>query len=301
MTDIRKQTFGVEVEMVGIGNHAGADVIAKYFGTTSYYKGGYYEKWCAEDKKGRTWTCMNDGSLNGHVNTEMVTPILGWDDMDDLQEVIRALRKAGGKADSSCGVHVHVGADEHTPATLKNLLNLVYTHYDLLEKALKFTSRKRWCKKANDVFMAEINKDRPTTADELAEYWYGTGSSYSGVASYSGKVGSSTVYHKKHDHYDYSRYQLVNLHSFYQGKGVEFRAFNGTVHAGEIKAYVQFCCALNAKAINVSKTSMKHQEQVVSEYWQMSDWMKTMGIKGNDPEFKTCRLHMLKNLSKERA
>ena len=31
---------------------------------------------------------------------------------------------------------------------------------------------------------------------------------------------------------------------------MEFRLFNGTTHAGRIKAYVQFCLAMSAWAIN---------------------------------------------------
>lgn len=298
MTEIKKQTFGVEIEMVGIGNHKGANVLAGLFGTTSFYRGEGYDKWCAKDQKGRTWTCMNDGSLNGSVNTELVTPILTWDDIELLQEVVRAMRNAGGKADSSCGVHVHVGASEHTPATLKNLLNLVYTHYDLLEKALKFSARKRWCNKPSELFLQQINHDKPMTEEELAQYWYGTsgGNSYS-TATYSGKVSKETAGYKKHSHYDSSRYQLVNLHSYYQGKGVEFRAFNGTVHAGEIKAYVQFCCALNAKAINLSKSSMKDVETGRTDKHEMKHWLKVLGMNGKDAEFKTCRFHMTKNLA----
>lgn len=298
MTEIKKQVYGVEVEMVGIGNKGGAKVIAKYFGTEAYFEGGHYDKWCAKDRQGRVWTCMNDGSLTGSDwnNTEMVTPILGWDDMDDLQEVVRALRKAGGRADDSCGIHVHVGADEHTPATLKNLLNLVYVRYELLEKALNFTARKYWCKKANTTFMADINRVKPNSDDKLAEYWYGTGSG-NGMASYCGKVSHSDAEWKKSRHYDESRYQLVNLHSYFQGKGVEFRAFNGTMHAGEIKAYVQFCCALNAKAINMSKSSMKDLDNNRSDKHEMKHWLKLLGMNGKDAEFKTCRQHMTKNLA----
>ena len=302
MTEIKKQVYGVEIEMVGIGNRKGAETLAKLFGTSAYYKGQGYDKWCAKDAKGREWVCMNDGSLSGCVNTEMVTPVLGWDDIELLQQAVRAMRAEGGKADKSCGVHVHVGADEHNSVTLKNLLNLVYTRYDLLEKALQFTNRKSWCKKANTLFMEELNKHAPKDMDELAQDWYGYGvMNVNPMKPVWKKASNYDVDCAKHQHYHGSRYQLVNLHSYFQGKGVEFRAFNGTVHAGEIKAYVQFCCALNAKAINVSKTTMKHQEQVVSEYWQMSDWLKTMGIKGNNPEFKTLRHHLLKNLSKERA
>ena len=52
----------------------------------------------------------------------MVTPILTYADMETLQEMIRRLRKAGAKSDSTrgCGVHIHIGAKGHTPQTLRN-------------------------------------------------------------------------------------------------------------------------------------------------------------------------------------
>jgi len=53
----------------------------------------------------------------------MVTPILNYSDIETLQEIIRILRKAGAKSDSSrgCGVHIHIGAKGHTAQTLRNL------------------------------------------------------------------------------------------------------------------------------------------------------------------------------------
>lgn len=43
---------------------------------------------------------------------ELVTPILKSDkDMDDLQQIVRDLRKAGMRVNESCGLHVHIGAE----------------------------------------------------------------------------------------------------------------------------------------------------------------------------------------------
>ena len=44
--------------------------------------------------------------------------------MEKLQEVIRILRRAGGKVISSCGIHVHMDASKHTPQSLKNVLSM---------------------------------------------------------------------------------------------------------------------------------------------------------------------------------
>ena len=34
------------------------------------------------------------------------------------------LRRAGAKADTTCGIHIHVGLGQHTPASLRRLVNL---------------------------------------------------------------------------------------------------------------------------------------------------------------------------------
>ena len=46
--------------------------------------------------------------------------------MEKLQEVVRALRRAGGIVNDSCGMHVHVDASKHTPQSLKNVLSIVF-------------------------------------------------------------------------------------------------------------------------------------------------------------------------------
>lgn len=76
---------------------------------------------------------------------------------------------------------------------------------------------------------------------------------------------------------------------------MEFRLFNGTTHAGRIKAYVQFCLAMSAWAINCDHDNLHFRS--ISGYTQQQkhDLMmrvltKRLGMRG--PEFKTARLHL---------
>ena len=62
---------------------------------------------------------------------------------------------------------------------------------------------------------------------------------------------------RRDTHYDDSRYHCLNLHSVFQKGTVEFRLFNGTVHAGKIKAYIQLCLAIGAQALNQSCASRR--------------------------------------------
>ena len=82
---------------------------------------------------------------------EIVSPILTYEDMADLQEIIRQLRHKGAFVNSQCGIHIHVDASRYTPQTLRNLVNIIASKEDILYKALRIDpARMRWCKKTNE-------------------------------------------------------------------------------------------------------------------------------------------------------
>ena len=170
--EMKKQTIGVEIEMNNITRKEAASIAAKFFGTNKYKntaeKNGY-KTWSAWDKKGREWKFQEDVSIAGNSNEkcEMVTPILQYEDMETLQELIRKLRHAGAKSDATrgCGVHIHIGADEHTAQTLRNLANIMASHENLLIEALNIDSNRinRYCRTVSPEFLKQINKIKPKT------------------------------------------------------------------------------------------------------------------------------------------
>ena len=132
IAEMKKQTIGVEVEMNNITRKEAAMLAATFFGTGRYEdtarRNGYYT-WSAWDAQGREWKFQRDVSIAGpdDEKCEMVTPILTWDDIETLQELCRQLRHKGAKSDATrgCGVHIHIGANGHTPQTLRNLANIM--------------------------------------------------------------------------------------------------------------------------------------------------------------------------------
>ncbi|NBI93148.1 amidoligase, partial [Lachnospiraceae bacterium] len=77
---------------------------------------------------------------------EIVSPILTYGDMADLQEIVRRLRHSGAFVNSQCGIHIHVDAGRYTPQTLRNLVNIIASKEDILYKALRIDpARLRWC------------------------------------------------------------------------------------------------------------------------------------------------------------
>ena len=74
------------------------------------HAGGSYDAWTVTAPDGRVWKAVSDGSLGDYrTSAEVVTPILRYEDMDNLQEIVRALRKAGAERRPSQHVHIGVG------------------------------------------------------------------------------------------------------------------------------------------------------------------------------------------------
>ena len=155
ITEMKKQTIGVEVEMNNITRQKAAKAAAEFFGTGRYEntagRNGY-STWSAWDADGREWKFQKDVSIAGpdDQKCELVTPILTYDDIETLQELCRQLRHNGAKSDASrgCGVHIHIGAQGHTPQSLRNLANIMASHESLIAEALKLDRGRmsRYCR-----------------------------------------------------------------------------------------------------------------------------------------------------------
>jgi len=278
---MKTQTFGIEIEMNRITRTHAAQVLADHFGTQVRYTGGTYDTRLVPDAQGRDWKIVSDNSIEGppEERTEFVSPICRWEDIETVQELVRKLRAAGARAHTSCGVHVHIGRGQHTPRTLRNLVNLVNAKEDLLTQALGISEsrRARWCLPVDQDFLARLNRRKPTTDAAFAQLWYNT---------------EDWRYHAS-QHYDTSRYHLLNLHSVFQKGTIEFRAFQSTLHAGEIKSFIQLAMAISHQALKSSAASARRPETDNPKY-TFRCWLLRLGFIGD--EFATAREHLTKRL-----
>ena len=171
IAEMKKQTIGVEVEMNNISRDKAARIASELFGTNRYSNTAArngYQTWSAWDAQDREWKFQKDVSITGpdSEKCELVTPILSYEDVELLQELIRSLRKAGAKSDATrcCGVHIHIGAKGHTPQTLRNLANIMASHENLLASALHLDSYRidRYCRTVDPRFLQKVNTRKPT-------------------------------------------------------------------------------------------------------------------------------------------
>jgi len=297
---MKEQTIGVEIEMNGISREKAAKIAADFFGTgrsqnTAFRNG--YNTWSAWDADGREWKFQKDVSIAGpdSEKCELVTPILHYEDIELLQELARRLRRAGAKSDYSigCGVHIHIGAQGHTPQSLRNLANIMASHETLIAEAIKVDRSRmnRYCRTVDPHFLEQLNRRKPTTMAQLADIWY----------------GSQGCDYGRTQHYNNSRYHMLNLHATFTKGTVEFRMFqfdkpaNGKkngIHAGKLKSYIQLCLAMSQMAKDL-KTASPKEQQKENKKFAMRTWLMRMGFIGE--EFATARQVLTENLDGDNA
>lgn len=289
---MKTQTFGVEIEMTGITREKAAQVAQSLLGGSIKRLYDSYDAYEIVAPDSRKWKFVSDASIDTKNNingtlysagkeysVELVTPILVYEDIEILQELIRKLRQAGAvsKSELQCGIHIHIGAKGHTPNTLKNLVNLMAAKENLIYKSLEIDpARVRFCKKVNENLIEEINKKKPKTIQQLADIWYrGYGME------------------NRQRHYHSSRYHGLNLHSTFTKGTIEFRLFNGTMHAGKIRSYIVFCLAISHQAL-AQKSASPRRTATDNEKYTFRCWLLRLGLIGD--EFKNCRMHLMKAL-----
>lgn len=276
-------TIGVEIEFTGIQRSDAADVIAQHFGTEPW--GGCHGWEIKESNKrnAREWKVVGDSSIReerGGGQCELVTPILTEEDISTLQEIASKLKAVGAVVNETCGLHCHIGATGMTATQIRNLVNNVASHEELLYKALNvYSNRKRYCRPTDKNFLNRLNAQKPQTLDELKKVWYGD----DGDHSY---------------HYDSTRYTVLNLHALFTKGTVEFRLYNGTLEPDEIATAIQLSMALVANAKTVKRTLYK-PVQTDNERFAMRTWLTrpTPGLNLNGDAYATLRHHLTRNLS----
>ena len=166
-----------------------------------------------------------------------------------------------------------------TARQIANLARIYYKQEALLLKAAgTHDSRlRRYTKPTDREFIARLEAAKPDTREELNKAWFG--------------------YENPHpEHYESSRYRSLNLNNVWRMGTVEFRLFNGVDHAGVAKCNIHLCLALAAKALTAKCASTKCPREFseTSAKYDLRVLLLRLGLIGN--EFKSTRMHLLKNL-----
>ena len=287
--------FGLEVEFTGIEREQAAVNAADCLGGSVRRVGGMYNAWAVRCPDGREWKCIYDSSIigkrkvNGRIvdapdsyKVEVVSPILTYrEDIGTVQSLIRKLRGIGGLTNGSCGIHVHLDGSPHTPRSICNFLKIIASKNDLLYKSLQIKpERIMYCQKLDERLINRIKQDRPSSFQHISDIWYEC---------------TSDNFCNRDQHYHPSRYNFLNLHSFFtRHRTVELRGFNSILHAGKVRSYIVLALALNHQALTQT-TASSRKVQAANDRFAMRTYLNRIGFIGD--EFKSCREHLCKHLS----
>lgn len=275
---MKSQRFGVELEFTGISMDLVNTILADYFNDGELF-----------DHQGRDWDVKYDGSIfaykkdstgqyvetrDRNYKVELVTSILEYGDIPMLQEIVRRIRLAGGVADKKyrTGLHIHISDEGQNADTLRNLIRIMSSKQYLLERALDIPESRlsQYCRYVEKT-LEKRSRKKFYSMQKLKEAWNNSS----------------------------DRYHMLNLSSMFAGKGIELRLFNGTLHAGRVKAYIQFSLALCQSAKDLTRAASVIPRNDENDKYTMRNWLCRLNLIGS--EFKTCRLFMTNNLSGDSA
>jgi len=289
MVTLEQLHYGVELECGGQTRETVARAVQSVVGGEVRHLGGPpYDPWCVTALDGREWRVVADSSLSAYPpeqRAEVVTPILTWDDLPTVQEIVRALRRAQCQVNGQAGLHVHVGAESFTGKTLAILAKQIYANEELIFHAFAVSEERkaRYTKPLDPAFITRLQRSRPATREAFFRCWYGT------------RDYTPTRYHA-------SRYTLVNFNSTALRNTIEFRSYTPEgLHAGKIKAAIVFSLALCARALNSHGASAKKKAYDPASAKYDFRVALILALKLSGPEHRNTRRHLLARMPGDAA
>jgi len=186
------------------------------------------------------WKTTTDGSI-GYGNAEIVSPpLLGDAGFREIDVLCGVLAQRNVRINTSCGLHVHIGAQRPRPLDLAALkrLALLYVENESYLDAVQPPSRRgnssTYCQG-----VATVNPDmiaRCTDLNQLLTVLY-----YKRMPHRTERFGSG--------HGDARRYTKINMVPFLPKGTIEFRQHAGTVSAEKIRNWVLLCQAMIETAL----------------------------------------------------
>ena len=210
--------FGVEIEFIGITPSVAQAAINN---------AGVYCQY--EDYNHATrshWKIVRDGSvavspgMDSNACGELVSPpLVGEAGVEEVRKVLSALSAAGATVNKTCGLHVHVDANDLNAGQILSVVHR-YAHFENEINAFMPLSRRngRWAMTVGGDYVANLVRNVNRTGG-LRLVALGL-----------------------------NRYYAVNLVSYARYGTVEFRQHSGSVNANKVSSWIQFCVYFVARA-----------------------------------------------------
>lgn len=205
-TTIPTRKFGIEIEALGASMPA-ISAALNAVGVVCAVEGYNHQR-------RNHWKVLYDGSLSGYNSFELVSPPLsGEAGIEEVRKVCRALATLGVTVNRSCGLHVHVDANDLTTPVLATLVKRYNQHVSIIDSFMPRSRRDEnntYCRNNSEFELSRtdswLNQAPRRFAEQFSE-----------------------------------RYRKFNLASYLRHGTVEFRQHSGTVNGEKIENWVRFC------------------------------------------------------------
>lgn len=254
-TSKENRQFGIEIELTGINTYEAASAISR---AGIECQAEHYNH-----STRRTWKVVTDSSVTSprgqRGGTEVVSPILkGIEGFKQVATVLEALKNAGGKVDRSCGIHVHIDANDFTVDDIKKICYTYERYNDVIDNLQPKSRRENqniFCGRFEDTKWMQI--ENATTIYEMT----------------SG-----------------SRYYNVNLTSYMRHGTVEFRQSASSLEAAKVLSWIQLILTL----VDVARATRKVEKQGKKDLSTMLRKCRRYGMDSWVAEYLTNRYNHFK-------
>lgn len=202
--------FGIEIEFFGANTSL----------TQNFINAGLEVRTESYNHTNRPhWKFVSDASIRGLNAQEMVSPILqGKEGLTDFRKACKALRQSNAQVNTTCGVHVHLDANDYSIENFKTLVKNQFFIEEQIDKIMPSSRRantNRYCKGFKSLGRATLfaKIDSCQTVNQMAQYFG-------------------------------SRYYKLNLQSFQRHGTVEFRQHGASTNFLKIKNWILICARL---------------------------------------------------------
>ena len=211
------RTFGIEIEGFGISLAQARDANA---GLDCQVEGYHH---CNRSY----WKVTTDASVpNGF---EVVSPVLcGEAGLEQAKIALDALRQAGGRVDRRCGLHLHAGAGDLSPADIATVVR----RYAKFEEQI-------------DGWMA------PSRRGDANHFCHSVRSFLQSGGTAKDRLESGAVAEVCRAFG--ARYMKVNLEAWERHRTIEFRHHGGTVEAEKAVPWILFCLGFVEQSLKVAQ------------------------------------------------
>ena len=235
--------FGVEAEFYNITPERAIEAL-EAVGIRCSFEGYTHEVM-------ETWKIVTDGSVTSRgtgrsSGLELVSPIMkGEEGLREVEKVMNAIDGAGGKVNTTCGLHVHVDTAGMTSTQRKNFFLAYVRNQDMMDRLVSQSRRN------NRHYAQRYETERAITyyADTVES---GTGGS--------------------------SRFFTVNTCSIPKYGTLEFRQHQGTLNGKKIVAWVQMLLA-------IAHTASKTTEEGYTVYNSVEEFLDGNGVDATTKAF----------------